>query len=59
MGWLDFAAAALLGVIAARRLRGALATGAAAGLWGLLLVVTATVPATVPALAGLMCARLR
>ena len=58
MGWLDFAAAALLGVIAARRLRGALATGAAAGLWGLLLVVTATVPATVPALAGLMCARL-
>jgi hypothetical protein len=59
MGWLDFAAAALLGVIAARRLRGALATGAAAGVWGLLLVVTSTVPATVPVLTGLVCARLR
>jgi hypothetical protein len=59
MGWLDFAAAALLGVIAARRVRGALVTGCAAGIWGLLLLVTSTVPATVPALAGLMCARLR
>jgi len=59
MGWLDFAAAALLGVVAAHRLRGALATGAAAGIWGLLLVATSTVPATVPVLAGLVCARLR
>ena len=59
MGWLDFAAAALLGVTAARRLRGALVLGVAAGLWGLLLLVTSTVPATVPALVGLACARLR
>jgi hypothetical protein len=58
MGWLEFAAAALLGVVAARRVRAAVVTGAAAGLWGLLLFVTATVPATVPALAGLLCARL-
>jgi hypothetical protein len=58
MGWLDFAAAALLGAIAARRVRAALVTGAAAGLWGLLLLATATVPATVPVLAGLLCARL-
>ena len=59
MGWLDFAAAGLLGAIAARRPRAAAVTGVAAGLWGLLLVVTSTVPATVPTLAGLFCARLR
>lgn len=58
MGWLDFAAAALLGVMAARRVRAALATGVAAGLWGLLLLATSIVPATVPVLAGLLCARL-
>jgi len=59
MGWLDFAAAALLGAIAARRTRAAAVTGAAAGLWGLLLFASATVPATVPTAAGLFCARLR
>lgn len=59
MGWLDFAAAALLGALTARRARAAAVTGAAAGLWGLLLAVTSTVPATVPTLAGLFCARLR
>jgi hypothetical protein len=58
MGWLDFAAAALLGVIALRRVRAAVVTGLAAGLWGLLLLATSTVPATVPVLAGLLCARL-
>jgi hypothetical protein len=59
MGWLDFAAAALLGVIAARRTRAAVATGLAAGAWGLLLLVTATVPATVPTLVGLAVGKLR
>ena len=59
MGWLDFAAAALLGVIVTRRLRAAVATGLAAGAWGLLLVVTATVPATVPTLVGLLVGKLR
>lgn len=59
MGWLDFAAAALLGVVAGRRLRAAVATGLAAGAWGLLLIVTSTVPATVPALVGLVASRIR
>jgi len=59
MGWLDFAAAALLGVVAGRRLRTAVATGLAAGAWGLLLVVTATVPATVPTLVGLVVSKIR
>jgi hypothetical protein len=54
MGWLDFAAAALLGVIAHARLRAAAVTGAAGGAWGLLLLVTPTIPATVPTLAGLL-----
>jgi hypothetical protein len=54
MGWLDLVAPALLGVVALRRLPAALVTGLAAGAWGLLLVTTATVPATVPALAGLV-----
>lgn len=54
MGWLDLVAPALLGVVARRRPAAALATGLAAGAWGLLLFVTSTVPATVPALAGLL-----
>ena len=59
MGWLDLAAPALLGVVAgAKRLRAAVVTGLAAGAWGLLLLVTSTVPATVPTLAGLLAARL-
>jgi hypothetical protein len=58
MGWLDFAAAALLGVVARARLRAAAVTGAAAGAWGLLLMVTSTIPATVPTLAGLLVGRL-
>jgi len=58
MGWLDFAAAALLGVVARARLRAAVVTGLAAGAWGLLLLVTSTVPATVPTLAGLLVGRL-
>jgi hypothetical protein len=58
MGWLDFAAAALLGVVARARLRAAVVTGVAAGAWGLLLLVTSTVPATVPTLAGLLVGRL-
>ena len=61
MGWLDLLAPALLGVAIARqaKLRAALVTGLAAGAWGLLLFVTATVPATVPTLAGLLAARPR
>jgi hypothetical protein len=58
MGWLDLAAPALLGVIARARIRAAVVTGFAAGAWGLLLLVTATVPATVPTLAGLLVGRL-
>ena len=58
MGWLDFAAAALLGVVARARLRAAVVTGVAAGAWGLLLLVTTTVPATLPTLAGLLVGRL-
>jgi hypothetical protein len=58
MGWLDFVAAALLGVIARARLRAAVVTGIAAGAWGLLLLVTATVPATVPTLTGLLVGKL-
>jgi hypothetical protein len=59
MGWLDFAAAALLGVVVTRRVRAAVATGLAAGAWGLLLVVTSVVPATVPTLLGLVTSRIR
>jgi ABC-type xylose transport system permease subunit len=58
MGWLDLAAGALLGVVARARLRAAVVTGVAAGAWGLLLLVTTTVPATVPTLAGLLVGRL-
>jgi len=55
MGWLDLLAPALLGVVVARRqkLGAAVVTGIAAGLWGLLLLVTSEVAATVPVLAGL------
>lgn len=56
MGWLDIVAPALLGVAVARRLRASVATGVAAGMWGLLLFVTSTLPATVPVLAGMLCA---
>jgi ABC-type xylose transport system permease subunit len=59
MGWLDLVAPALLGVVAgARRLRAAIVSGLVAGAWGLLLLATPTIPATVPALAGLLAARL-
>jgi len=51
-------APALLGVVARARLRAAAVTGAAAGAWGLLLLVTPTIPATVPVLAGLLVGRL-
>ncbi len=53
MGWLDLVAPALLGMVVRARVRAALATGIAAGAWGLLLTLTSTVPATVPVLAGL------
>jgi len=56
MGWLDFVAPALLGVVVVHRLRASVVTGVAAGAWALLLFVTGTVPATVPVLAGLVCA---
>ena len=59
MGWLDLLAPALLGVVVAGRakLLAAAVTGIAAGLWGLLLLVTSEVAATVPTLAGLLAAR--
>jgi hypothetical protein len=55
MGWLDLLAPALLGVVVAGRTKygAAVATGVAAGLWGLLFFWTAEVAATVPVLAGL------
>jgi hypothetical protein len=55
MGWLDLLAPALLGVVVAgrRKLGAAVVTGVAAGLFGLLLLVTSMVAATVPVLAGL------
>jgi hypothetical protein len=55
MGWLDLLAPALLGVVVAgrRKLAAAVITGIAAGLWGLLLLATTEVAATVPVLAGL------
>lgn len=55
MGWLDLLAPALLGVVVAGRRKdaAAVATGVAAGLWGLLFFVTSEVAATVPVLAGL------
>jgi hypothetical protein len=58
MGWLDLLAPALLGVVVGgrRKLAAAAVTGLAAGLWGLLLLVTSQVAATVPVLAGLALA---
>jgi hypothetical protein len=55
MGWLDLLAPALLGVVVAGRGKcvAAVATGIAAGLWGLLFFTTSEVAATVPVLAGL------
>jgi hypothetical protein len=55
MGWLDLLAPALLGIVVAgrRKLVAAVVTGLAAGVWGLLLLVTSEVAATVPVLAGL------
>lgn len=55
MGWLDLLAPALLGVVVAgqRKLGAATVTGLAAGAWGLLLLTTSEVAATVPVLAGL------
>ncbi len=55
MGWLDLLAPALLGVVVGgrRKLAAAAVTGVAAGIWGLLLLATAEVAATVPVLAGL------
>jgi hypothetical protein len=57
MGWLDLAAPALLGLLVARRARAAVATGLAAGAWGLLLIVTSPIAATPPVLAGLVAGR--
>jgi hypothetical protein len=54
MGWLDLVAPGLLGVVAHARLRAAVVTGLSAGAWALLLLVTPTVPATVPVLAALL-----
>jgi hypothetical protein len=57
MGWLDFAAPALLGLLVVRRVAAAVATGVAAGLWGLLLFATSPIAATPPVLAGLIAGR--
>jgi hypothetical protein len=59
MGWLDFAAPALLALLVRHRVRAAAATGAAAALWGLLLLVTSPIAATPPVLAGLVADRVR
>ncbi|HZC31345.1 MAG TPA: hypothetical protein VE261_07470, partial [Gaiellaceae bacterium] len=59
MAWIDFLGAALLAIVVRARLRAALATGLAAGAWGLLLFTTSTVPATVPLLAGLAIGGIR
>jgi len=58
MGWLDLLAPALLGVVVAGRpkLAAAALTGVVAGIWGLLLLATSEVAATVPVLAGLALA---
>ena len=57
MGWLDFAAPALLGLLVARRFLAAVATGLTAGAWGLLLLATSPIAATPPVLAGLLVRR--
>jgi hypothetical protein len=59
MGWLDFAAPALLGLLVARRLLAAVATGLTAGAWGLLLLATSPIAATPPVLAGLVAGSCR
>ena len=57
MGWLDLFAPALLGVLLAgrppARLRAAVVVAVAAAAWGLLLLITSPIAATVPVLAGL------
>ena len=45
MGWLDFAAPALLGLLVARRIPAAAATAVAGWLWGSLLVATSPIAA--------------
>jgi hypothetical protein len=57
MGWLDFAAPALLGLLVVRRVTAAVATGIAAAIWGLLLLATSPIAATPPVLAGLLAGR--
>ena len=57
MGWLDLAAPALVGLLVVRPGRAAAATGLAAGVWGLLLLVTSPIAATPPVLAGLAAGR--
>jgi hypothetical protein len=60
MGWLDFLAPALLGVLltgCSRRRQAALAVACAGMAWGCLFLVTPVVPATVPVLAGLLVGR--
>jgi hypothetical protein len=57
MGWLDFAAPALLSLLVSRRVRAAVATCVAAGAWALLFFVTPTIAATPPVLAGLVAGR--
>jgi hypothetical protein len=57
MGWLDFAAPALLGLLVARRAVAAISTGVAGGLWGLLLFATSPIAATPPVLVGLIAGR--
>jgi hypothetical protein len=54
MGWLDFAAPALLGLLVQRRVRAAAATTVAGWAWGLLLIATSPIAATPPVLAGLL-----
>jgi hypothetical protein len=54
MGWLDFAAPALLGLLVVRRVPAAAATAVAGWLWGLLLIATSPIAATPPVLAGLL-----
>jgi hypothetical protein len=55
--WLDFAAPALLGLLAQRRVVAGVAMGLAAGLWGLLLLATSPIAATPPVLVGLIAGR--
>jgi hypothetical protein len=54
MGWLDFAAPALLSLLVLRRIPAAAATAIAGWAWGLLLIATSPIAATPPVLAGLL-----